>query len=88
MELSFAVARSKDKECGICMDTVLNKEPKSERRFGILSDCVHCFCLACIRKWRASKQFDSKTIRYILMYLSICLSFCHKTPFSQFYLFF
>lgn len=63
MELSFVIARSKDKQCGICMDTVLEKEPPSERRFGILSDCIHCFCLACIRKWRASKQFDSKTIR-------------------------
>ncbi|XP_053377249.1 probable E3 ubiquitin-protein ligase makorin-1 isoform X2 [Mercenaria mercenaria] len=63
MELSFAIAQSKDKQCGICMDIVLDKEPKSERRFGIMSDCVHCFCLACIRKWRASKQFDSKTIR-------------------------
>ncbi|KAH3819545.1 probable E3 ubiquitin-protein ligase makorin-1 [Dreissena polymorpha] len=63
MEVSFAVARSKDKQCGICMDTVLDKEPSTERRFGILSDCAHCFCLACIRTWRASKQFDSKTIR-------------------------
>lgn len=63
MELSFAVAYSKEKQCGICMDTVLEKEPPSERRFGIMSDCTHCFCLACIRKWRASKQFDSKTIR-------------------------
>ncbi|XP_060584226.1 probable E3 ubiquitin-protein ligase makorin-1, partial [Ruditapes philippinarum] len=62
MELSFAVARSKDKQCGICMDTVLEKEPKAERRFGIMSDCIHCFCLACIRKWRATKQLDSKTI--------------------------
>lgn len=64
MELSFAIARSKDKQCGICMDTVMEKAVASERRFGILSDCTHCFCLSCIRKWRASKQFDNKTIRY------------------------
>ncbi|XP_052778408.1 probable E3 ubiquitin-protein ligase makorin-1 [Mya arenaria] len=63
MELSFAIARSKDKQCGVCMDIVLEKQPTAEQRFGILSDCSHCFCLACIRKWRASKQFDSKTIR-------------------------
>ncbi|WAR26901.1 LOW QUALITY PROTEIN: MKRN1-like protein [Mya arenaria] len=63
MELSFAIARSKDKQCGVCMDTVLKKQPTAEQRFGILSDCSHCFCLACIRKWRASKQFDIKTIR-------------------------
>lgn len=63
MELAFALACSKDKQCGICMDTVLEKEPASERRFGIMSDCTHCFCLSCIRQWRASKQFDNKTIR-------------------------
>lgn len=63
MELSFAVARSRDKVCGICMDTVMEKEPPSEQRFGIMSDCTHCFCLSCIRKWRSSKQFDNKTIR-------------------------
>ncbi|KAL4226491.1 E3 ubiquitin-protein ligase makorin-1 [Mactra antiquata] len=63
MELSFAIANSKDKQCGICMDIVIEKQPKSEQRFGILSDCTHCFCLSCIRKWRASKQFDNKTIR-------------------------
>ena len=64
MELSFAFARSRDKVCGICMDTVMEKEPPTEQRFGIMSDCTHCFCLSCIRKWRGSKQFDSKTIRY------------------------
>ena len=63
MELSFAIARSREKVCGICMDTVMEKDPPSEQRFGIMSDCTHCFCLSCIRKWRGSKQFDSKTIR-------------------------
>ena len=32
MELSFAVARSLEKTCGICMETVLDKE-KGEARF-------------------------------------------------------
>ncbi|CAN7937109.1 unnamed protein product, partial [Ixodes hexagonus] len=63
MELSFAVQRSTGKACGICMDIVLDKEPPSERRFGILEKCNHIFCLNCIRKWRGSKQFDSKTVR-------------------------
>ena len=31
MELSFAVARSKEKTCGICMEVVLDK-PKGEAR--------------------------------------------------------
>jgi len=62
MELSFAVARSKEKTCGICMETVLDK-PKGEARFGILPSCTHCFCLPCIRKWRQAKQFEHKIIR-------------------------
>jgi len=62
MELSFAVARSREKTCGICMEVVLDK-PKGEARFGILPSCNHCFCLSCIRKWRNAKQFEHKIIR-------------------------
>ena len=63
MELSFAVQRSKDKICGICMDTICEKKPITSSRFGILEKCNHIFCLDCIRKWRGTKQFESKTIR-------------------------
>ncbi|KAK3595602.1 hypothetical protein CHS0354_009558 [Potamilus streckersoni] len=63
MELAFAIAQSKDKACGICLETIMDKEPSTERRFGILSHCNHCFCLTCIRQWRAAKQFENKTIR-------------------------
>ncbi|XP_017063840.1 probable E3 ubiquitin-protein ligase makorin-1 [Drosophila eugracilis] len=62
MELSFAVARSKDKTCGICFDIILEKKG-GERRFGILSKCNHTFCLACIRTWRQTKQFEYKVTR-------------------------
>lgn len=62
MELSFAIQRSMDKNCGICMDAILDKDP-IERRFGILEKCNHIFCLTCIRKWRQTKQFDNRTIR-------------------------
>ncbi|KAK7066275.1 E3 ubiquitin-protein ligase makorin-1, partial [Halocaridina rubra] len=63
MEHSFAVARSRDKVCGICMDTVMERPLASQRRFGILPNCQHCFCLNCIRKWRQSKQFENKIVR-------------------------
>jgi len=63
MELSFAVQRSQDKTCGICMDVVWQKEPASTRRFGILSNCQHVYCLDCIRKWRGARQFENKIIR-------------------------
>ncbi|KAM5255492.1 E3 ubiquitin-protein ligase makorin-1 isoform 2-T2 [Ctenodactylus gundi] len=63
MELSFAVQRSKDMVCGICMEVVYEKTNPSERRFGILSNCSHTYCLKCIRKWRSAKQFESKIIK-------------------------
>ena len=63
MEKSFAVQRSLGKTCGICMDVVVEKQPPSEARFGILSSCNHVYCLACIRKWRAAKQFENKIVR-------------------------
>lgn len=66
MELSFAVQRSKDKVCGICMDTVVEKKPITSSRFGILEKCNHIFCLDCIRKWRGTKQFERRTIRYVV----------------------
>lgn len=65
MERSFAIQRSQEKTCGICMDIVWDKAVISEQRFGILSNCSHVFCLACIRKWRSAKQFESKIVRYV-----------------------
>ncbi|XP_061570698.1 probable E3 ubiquitin-protein ligase makorin-1 [Cololabis saira] len=63
MEISFAIQRSKDMMCGVCMEVVFEKTNPSERRFGILSNCNHCYCLKCIRKWRSAKQFESKIIK-------------------------
>ncbi|KAK9861331.1 hypothetical protein WJX84_010899 [Apatococcus fuscideae] len=48
-----ARARSAVKECGICLERVLEKEVPRERRFGLLSGCFHAFCLPCIRGWRS-----------------------------------
>ncbi|KAL4660285.1 E3 ubiquitin-protein ligase makorin-1 [Arapaima gigas] len=63
MEISFAIQRSKDMMCGVCMEVVFEKSNPSDRRFGILSNCCHCYCLKCIRKWRSAKQFESKIIK-------------------------
>jgi hypothetical protein len=78
MELSFAVARSKDKTCGVCFEVVMEKPPR-EQRFGILPNCNHCFCLTCIRKWRQAKQFENKIIRFAILipvYLLVDLFLC------------
>ncbi|CAH1782989.1 unnamed protein product [Owenia fusiformis] len=63
MERSFAIARSKDKSCGICMEVVKEKKPSTEARFGILPNCSHTFCIQCIRKWRSAKQYEHKVVR-------------------------
>lgn len=61
-DVAGALANSHEKVCGICFETIMEKVP-FERRFGILPNCNHCFCLACIRKWRQAKQFENNIIR-------------------------
>ncbi|XP_059143402.1 probable E3 ubiquitin-protein ligase makorin-1 [Physella acuta] len=66
MELSFAIQASQDKECGICLEIVIDKDincSSSDKRFGILENCNHCFCLSCIRQWRNSKSMTIQTHR-------------------------
>ncbi|XP_002718332.1 probable E3 ubiquitin-protein ligase makorin-3 [Oryctolagus cuniculus] len=63
MELSFAVQRSMDKVCGICMEVVYDKVNPSDRRFGILSNCNHPFCLKCIRRWRRARHFENRIVK-------------------------
>ncbi|TKR88797.1 hypothetical protein L596_012984 [Steinernema carpocapsae] len=52
MEEAFAHARTSEKTCGICLENVWEKN----KRFGILQNCSHCFCLECIRQWRKSRE--------------------------------
>jgi len=65
MDLAFAFAKSKDKTCGICMEIIVEKQPNSEARFGIMPNCNHCFCISCLRKWRQAKQFEHKITRFV-----------------------
>ncbi|XP_017055327.1 probable E3 ubiquitin-protein ligase makorin-1 [Drosophila ficusphila] len=62
LDLTCAIARSKDKTCGICFDTIVDKEDR-KCRFGILPQCRHTFCLDCIRRWRRAKQFAQTVTR-------------------------
>ncbi|XP_041766551.1 probable E3 ubiquitin-protein ligase makorin-3 [Anopheles merus] len=62
MEHAFAVQRSRDKSCGICLDVVMEKRAR-EQRFGILPNCKHTFCLSCIRTWRKATNFANKIRR-------------------------
>ncbi|GFN77405.1 makorin, ring finger protein, 1 [Plakobranchus ocellatus] len=67
MEKAFAIQASQSQECGICLENVLDKECSAgsiaDRRFGILENCNHCFCLTCIRQWRGNKEISIETHR-------------------------
>lgn len=52
------LVNSLTKTCGICLELVLHKNDNKSQMFGILPNCNHCFCFACIRRWRSSKDFD------------------------------
>lgn len=49
-----------DEECVICLEKVL----ANNRRFGILENCSHAFCLECIRDWRATYDKKVKKTHY------------------------
>eukprot|EP00056_Hartaetosiga_gracilis_P010077 m.148013 g.148013 ORF g.148013 m.148013 type:complete len:492 (-) comp13247_c3_seq3:1073-2548(-) len=57
---------SKGIECCICMEIVKEKSVASERRFGLLPNCNHSFCLQCIRKWR-SQDGQGKIVQHCPM---------------------
>ncbi|KAK3730772.1 hypothetical protein RRG08_015689 [Elysia crispata] len=60
MKEAFALQASEKKECEICLENVLQQKSRrqtnTDRRFGILENCNHCFCLSCIKKWRGNKD--------------------------------
>nr|NP_001123332.1 zinc finger protein ZF(C3H/RING)-1 [Ciona intestinalis]FAA00093.1 TPA: zinc finger protein [Ciona intestinalis] len=60
---SFKVAESREIACGICMEVVWEKADEKDRKFGILENCNHTFCLDCIRKWRSAKAFNNTVVR-------------------------
>ncbi|XP_076859834.1 makorin, ring finger protein, 4 isoform X2 [Brachyhypopomus gauderio] len=60
---SEAYDQSKNVLCGICMDNVYEKATARERRFGILPNCSHAFCLGCIMTWRKTKDFQEDVIK-------------------------
>lgn len=49
-----ALTHSQEIECSVCLENVLSKPTAAERKFGILSECDHPFCISCIRNWRSS----------------------------------
>lgn len=62
-QLSRAFDQSKDVACGICMDKISEKSTSQERRYGILPNCSHAFCISCIVTWRKTKDFQEDVIK-------------------------
>jgi len=58
------LAYSEALECAICLEAVLQKPKRSDRRFGMLMGCEHVFCLKCLREWRAQEGDGLSTQRH------------------------
>lgn len=67
-----ALKHSQEIECSVCLDRVLSKPTAAERKFGLLSECDHPFCISCIRNWRSSSPASGMDINTALRACPIC----------------
>ncbi|XP_073140047.1 E3 ubiquitin-protein ligase makorin isoform X2 [Henckelia pumila] len=63
---------SQEIECSVCLERVLSKPISAERKFGILSECDHPFCISCIRNWRGSSPTSGLDVNAALRACPIC----------------
>ncbi|THG00173.1 hypothetical protein TEA_003366 [Camellia sinensis var. sinensis] len=67
-----ALKHSQDIECSVCLERVLSKPTAAERKFGVLSECDHPFCISCIRNWRSSSPTSGMDVNSTLRACPIC----------------
>ncbi|KAI3444994.1 hypothetical protein Pfo_001659 [Paulownia fortunei] len=67
-----ALRHSQEIECSVCLERVLSKPTSAERKFGILSECNHPFCISCIRNWRSSSPASGLDVNSALRACPIC----------------
>ncbi|KAI4323390.1 hypothetical protein L6164_023002 [Bauhinia variegata] len=67
-----ALTRSQEIECSVCLERVLLKPTAAERKFGLLSECDHPFCISCIRNWRSSNPTSGMDVNSTLRACPIC----------------
>ncbi|KAL8160653.1 hypothetical protein V2J09_002190 [Rumex salicifolius] len=67
-----ALKQSQDIECSVCLERVLSKPTASERKFGLLSECNHPFCISCIRNWRSSSPTSGMDVNSALRACPMC----------------
>ncbi|XP_052193308.1 E3 ubiquitin-protein ligase makorin isoform X2 [Diospyros lotus] len=67
-----ALKHSQEIECSVCLERVLSKLTAAERKFGLLSECDHPFCISCIRNWRSSSPSSGMDVNSTLRACPIC----------------
>lgn len=67
-----ALKHSQEIECSVCLERVLSKPTAAERKFGLLSECDHPFCISCIRNWRSSSPTSGMDVNSALRSCPIC----------------
>ncbi|XP_058073561.1 E3 ubiquitin-protein ligase makorin isoform X2 [Magnolia sinica] len=67
-----ALRHSQEIECSVCLDRVLSKATPAERKFGLLSECDHPFCISCIRNWRSNSPTSGMDVNTALRACPIC----------------
>lgn len=67
-----ALKGSQEIECSVCLERVLSKPTVAERKFGLLSECDHPFCISCIRNWRSSNPTLGMDVNTTLRACPIC----------------
>ncbi|XP_019230297.1 PREDICTED: E3 ubiquitin-protein ligase makorin-like isoform X2 [Nicotiana attenuata] len=63
---------SQEIECCVCLERVLSKTTAAERKFGILSECDHPFCISCIRNWRSGSPSSGIDINSTFRTCPVC----------------
>ncbi|KAL5543393.1 hypothetical protein UlMin_007177 [Ulmus minor] len=67
-----ALKFSQEIECSVCLERILSKPTAAERKFGLLSECDHPFCISCIRNWRSSSPTSGFDVNSALRTCPIC----------------
>ncbi|GMH04417.1 hypothetical protein Nepgr_006256 [Nepenthes gracilis] len=67
-----ALKSSQEIECSVCLERVLSKLTPAERKFGLLSECDHPFCITCIRNWRGNSSASGMDVNNALRACPIC----------------
>lgn len=67
-----ALRKSQEIECCVCLDRVLLKPTLPERKFGILPECDHPYCISCIRTWRSSSRRSGLDVNSALRTCPVC----------------